>query len=93
MRVIKNMQISNLLNLGIQAANIQDYKLAEKYFSDIINLDNKNENAYYNRATSKYKLTMYKEAIEDYDKAIELNPNKAENYFGKATSYSEIRTL
>ena len=33
--------------------------------------------AYYNRGTAKDELKQYKEAIADYDKAIELNPKDA----------------
>ncbi len=61
----KYMQISNLFNLGIQAANSKDYKLAEKYFSDIINLNNSNSEAYNNRGNIKVFLGNLEEAIKD----------------------------
>lgn len=76
----KYMQISNLFNLGIQAANSKDYKLAEKYFSDIINLNNSNSKAYNNRGNIKVFLGNLEEAIKDFNKAIELNPYLSETY-------------
>ena len=36
--------------------------------------------AYYNRGVAKNDLKQYEEAIKDYDKAIELNPNYSEAY-------------
>ena len=40
--------------------------------------------AYNNRGSAKANLKKYKEAIEDFDKAIEINPNFAEAYRGRA---------
>ena len=36
--------------------------------------------AYNNRGVAKSELKQYKEAIADYDKAIELNPENAAAY-------------
>ena len=36
--------------------------------------------AYYNRGNTKYYLGRYAEAITDYDKAIELDPNYKDTY-------------
>ena len=43
----------------------------------VIELDPENANAYINRGFSKHNLEDYKGAIEDYTKAIELDPNDA----------------
>jgi len=40
--------------------------------------------AYYNRGNSKREVDDYKGAIEDYDKAIELNPKFANAYNSRA---------
>lgn len=82
----KNIQISNLFNLGSNAINTKDYKLAEKYFSDIINLDNNNSTAYNNRGITKQFQGKYSEAILDYDKAIRLKPNDADFYNNRGFS-------
>ena len=82
----KNIQISNLFNLGIQAINTKNYIAAESYFSDVINLDNSNSEAYNNRGVSKNSKGKYDEAIEDYNEAIKLNPNNSEAYNNRGVS-------
>ncbi len=39
---------------------------------------------YYNRGLAKYNLGRNQEAIADYDRAIQLNPNDAAAYFNRA---------
>lgn len=41
---------------------------------------------YYNQGNSKYTSGDYKEAIEDYDRAIELAPDYVEAYFGRGVT-------
>lgn len=48
-------------------------------------------NAYYNRGLSKYKLKDYKGAIEDYTKAIELNPNDSNIYLVRSLDKSRLK--
>ncbi|WP_278847741.1 tetratricopeptide repeat protein [Brachyspira pilosicoli] len=82
----KNIQISNLFNLGIQAINTKNYIAAESYFSGVINLDNSNSEAYNNRGVSKDSRGKHDEAIEDYNEAIKLNPNYSEAYNNRGVS-------
>ncbi|WP_258018610.1 hypothetical protein, partial [Brachyspira pilosicoli] len=42
--------------------------------------------AYNNRGNAKTNLSIYKEAIKDYNKTIELNPNYSNAYFNKSLS-------
>ena len=46
------------------------------------------DNAYLKRGMSKDDLKDYKGAIEDYTKAIEINPNNADAYFNRGVSKS-----
>jgi len=47
--------------------------------------------AYNNRGNAYSELKQYEEAIEDYSKAIELNPNDAEAYNNRGTAYDELQ--
>jgi len=46
--------------------------------------------AYYNRGLAYAELNEYKRAIEDYGKAIELNPTLAEAYNNRGNAYAEL---
>ena len=46
--------------------------------------------AYNNRGIAKHHLKQYKEAIADYDKAIELNPKEAQAYNNRRLAYLEL---
>ena len=43
-----------------------------------------------NRGVAKAQLKEYSEAIADYDKAIELDPNFAEAYYARGLTYREL---
>jgi tetratricopeptide (TPR) repeat protein len=56
-----------------------------------IELDPYDAGAYYNRGISKHEVGDYKGAIQDYNKAIELNtPNLAQAYSNRGVSKSEL---
>ena len=46
--------------------------------------------AYYNRGTAYALLRKFKQAIQDFNKAIELNPNYAAAYNNRAYCYQEL---
>ena len=98
----RKIQENNLFNLGIQSLNSKDYKLAIYYFTEVIKLNPKNYQAYYNKGLAKYYLAdnkkenkeeynkLMNEAIEDYNKAIELNPNLSEAYNNRGIVKSKL---
>ena len=86
----KNIQISNLLNLGSNAINTKDYKLAEIYLSRVIELDNNNSIAYNDRGATKMFLGNLEEAIKDFDRAIELNPYLSEAYNNRGNAENNL---
>ncbi|WP_040255740.1 tetratricopeptide repeat protein [Rickettsia hoogstraalii] len=50
--------------------------------STVSALNNKADN-YYNEGVRLYKIGKYEQALEAYNKAIELNPNDSETYVNK----------
>lgn len=69
---------------------MNDYENAEKYLTIAIDLDPKNEyigSYYISRAEIKHKLKNYSGAVDDYSKAIELNP---QGYYYKSRGDSKV---
>ena len=46
-----------------------------------------------NRGNEKYELKQYTEAIADYDKAIELDPNYAAAYTNRGFAKAETQRI
>ena len=46
--------------------------------------------AYYNRGNAYSELGEYKQAISDYTRAIELDPEYAEAYYNRGLAYKQL---
>ena len=53
-------------------------------FNKLLELDPNNKEAYYWRGNAYWQVSEYNSALNDYNKAILLNPKKAEYYSGRA---------
>ena len=81
---IKGVQIFN------NAKNSQDYQNALNEYTAAINTDPNDNNisSYYsNRGSTQYKLGNYAAALEDLNKALELNGKNAFGYYWRALVY------
>ena len=63
------------------------YKLAEKYYMRILDLEPNYVNGLINYANLKIDLNEPESAIKMLDKAIEINPNNSMAHFNLATTY------
>lgn len=63
------------------------YDEAEEAFTKAIKYDKNNHEAYYYRGCAKVNATKYKDAIPDFEKAIELKPDYADAYFNLGRTY------
>lgn len=59
------------------------YKEAESAYTSILDINNKDDRALYERALCFHRLGEYEKSLEDYDKAISLQPKNYDYYFGK----------
>ena len=67
-----------------------------KVFSKFIRKYTNNEYvlfAYYNRGLAKQKIGDFNEAISDYTKAIEIDPDDADYYYNRGNSKKELGVL
>lgn len=60
-----------------------NYEAALDSYEKLLKLDDKNENAYLNRASLETVMEDYDAAIADYDAVIKLNKKNYNAYFGK----------
>ena len=63
---------------------MQDYKKSLEDFNNSINLKADFPDAFYDRGNVYFVKQNYLEAINNYDKAIELAANRSEFYFNRA---------
>lgn len=63
------------------------YEEAEEAFTKAIKYDKSNYEAFYYRGCAKVNATKYKDAIVDFEKAIELKPDYANAYFNLGRTY------
>jgi len=62
-------------------------------FNKAIELNPKDEVAYYNRGNTYRTLGNYQQAINDYNKAIELNPKDADAYCNRGVAYYALGNI
>lgn len=63
------------------------YQEAEKVLTKAIKYDKNNYEAYYYRGCAKVNAKKYKEALEDFQKAVDLKPDFADAYFNMGKTY------
>ncbi len=63
------------------------FEEAEETLTKAIKYDKHNFEAYYYRGCAKVNGQKYKEAIADFEKAVELKPDYADAYFNLGNTY------
>lgn len=71
---------------GLKKVSMKDYTNGIKDFNRVIEINPKNAEAFFYRASSKYSLADYIGAIADFNMAIKIKPKYAEAFFYRALS-------
>ena len=94
----KFLQFNELIEIGKIFKDCESYLIALEYFDKAIELSsilpiNQNRilEAYDLRGNTKIFLNKYHEAIIDYTRAIELDPNISYLYFFRGLSYESLK--
>lgn len=82
-----------LMNLGILYGQMNQLDNAIDAFNRAIEIDNKYTDAYHNRGFAFQLKGDHKKAIENFDKAIELNPNEQAYRNSKQRSELQLKGL
>jgi tetratricopeptide (TPR) repeat protein len=67
-------QEKQLYDTGVQYLKQERYESAITVFSELINLEPLNADAYKNRGVAHMKLAQYDQAIHDFEKTLEMTP-------------------
>eukprot|EP00918_Siedleckia_nematoides_P001448 GHVU01003437.1.p1 GENE.GHVU01003437.1~~GHVU01003437.1.p1 ORF type:complete len:480 (-),score=102.21 GHVU01003437.1:934-2373(-) len=71
----KSLKLAGHLNLAMCYLKMKDNLEAKTHCDSALEVDPKSVKGYFRRGTAKYNLQDYREAIEDFKKAVELDPN------------------
>jgi len=101
MKEYRGVNAEILMNEGINFGIIGEYSISISYFelAEKIGENNKIKEkvreklvaAYNNWGVAHHELKQHEKAINDYNKAIELNPNLAEAYYNRGSAYRELK--
>ena len=80
-------QVIALSKEGLENLLQRRYNEAIKAYSDLIAMEQRDANSYYNRAIAYHHNREYMLAINDYSKAIELYPRNGDAYYNRAVSH------
>ena len=80
----------NLGNIYIQNS---DFHLSEKFYEKAIQFNNKKPDYFYNLAITKYNLNKIEEAIINYQKSIELEPENFKAYKFLGNCYKDLKNF
>lgn len=78
------------LDKGMDYLYSSQFDEAIEYFNTAIKHDKNNHEAYFYRGCAKYNNFLKQEAIEDYLKTTEINPDYAQAYFNIGLYYRSI---
>ena len=97
----KGITAEILMNEGIYFGTVEEHSISISYFELVEKIaeDDKNKEiarenlamTYYNRGNAYREIKQHEKAIEDYNKAIELNPKYAMAYNNRGNAYREIK--
>lgn len=86
-----NVEKSRLFyDKGMDYLYSSQFEEAIEQFDQSIRLDSQNHEAYFYRGCAKYNIFQKEDAVNDYLKTIELNPEYLQTYFNLGLYYRSI---
>lgn len=86
-----NVEKSRLFyDKGMDYLYSSQFEEAIEQFDQSIRLDSQNHEAYFYRGCAKYNIFQKEDAVNDYLKTIELNPEYLQAYFNLGLYYRSI---
>lgn len=82
-------KVDSYFNAGLDAYDKQNTGMAIINWTTVLKIDSNDVNAYYSRAIAKNEIFIWKSALRDYDKAIELAPDFVDAYVNRGATRDE----
>ena len=80
-------------NIGFQLYTKGEYAAARLEFTRAIRLHSKLSGVFYNRGNANFRLHLFKDAIDDYDQALQLNPAFVMALANRGNAFSALGRL
>ncbi|KAJ8675647.1 hypothetical protein QAD02_011433 [Eretmocerus hayati] len=93
MSLIIAFQVSDLKDKGNKALAEKKYDEAIKFYSQAIDLDDKNHVLYSNRSAAYAFAGSYQQALEDAEKTVSLKPDWSKGYSRKGSALAYLGKL
>lgn len=78
------------MNLGVVELMQANFKEATRHFTNLIDTDNSNAEAFFNRAYAYGELKKHNQAIADLDKCVSLGKKTPEVYYLRGVQYIHL---
>ena len=88
-----NDYLTNKLENGTYSMYHQQYRMALKLFTDVINEDPKWAEGWNKRATLLFMLGEYEKSLDDIEKVLDLEPRHFGALSGRAQIYLSLRAV
>lgn len=87
----KFREVTGLQDLAFEYTNRFEFAQAEIIWTKLINLNDQNAAAFSNRGNCRTSQGKFKEAVEDFDRAIALSPEEPDPQLGKGVALEGIQ--
>lgn len=84
-------EVTRLQDAAFDFTNGGDFGSAEKYWNKLIAMNDSNAAAYSNRGNCRTSQGKFREAVEDFDRAIALAPAEPDCHLGKGVALEGLR--
>ncbi|MBD2566568.1 tetratricopeptide repeat protein [Anabaena lutea] len=90
LKSLASSEADEYMRLGNECRDREDYRGAVNYYSQVLQLQPNNVDAYNQRGRAMYYLGDTQGGIEDFNQAIRINPNYAHSYYRRGVVRSEL---
>lgn len=88
-----NDYLNSVMDRALVYASFEKYELSERIFNELIRKFPKNPTLYSEVGSIYYKTKKYQKAIDNYSKALDLNPGGISVLINRAESYFNINKM